>query len=1196
MDVDVTPVNDVPVFVDGNGDPISGNVTETTPEDTPVNGTLTANDPDGDPLTYTKGSDPTNGSVTVNTDGTWTYTPKPDYNGPDSFTVTVDDGQGGTSTITVDVDVTPVNDAPVAVADSITVVEDTPFTSTVSLVSNDTDVDQDELTAVAGTFTTTAGGTIVIAADGSYTYTPLLNFHGTDTVDYTVTDGTLTDTGTLTITVKPNTPPEGTDKAFTLFEDGSQSFTAAYFGFSDADAGQSFTGVRIDTLPTAGMLTLKGTAVVAGAVIAAADFDKLVYKPAADGHGTNYSSFTFSVQDSTGSFDTEPNTMSFDVTAVDDIADDTAAVGEGNPVTINVLGNDSFTGNPVITHVNGQSISVGSPVTLTNGKGSVALGSDGQLTFTPAPGVSGTSVDFDYVVISGGQEESATVSVNVLGNDASSVTEAGVKMEGGLQVADPGVPQATGNVLANDGAGAGGSQSVTKFTIGTDVVNAGQSIVTDYGTITIKADGSYTYTLDNSKPATQALDTGDSVDQVITYTVTDAEGNEATSTLTVTVNGTNDAPSVEFSEVSKTPVITGGNKGGGANFENGDLTNGTLFHAHTLHFNAAGADGASVRAVINISEVDNSFRILVNGVNILEKIAGLEGFFQLENGDNTVAGDVALRFADGGWTSSDGNAGPWDPHSSGLPRIQVIITEEGVRFFATRTKTSTVLEELFIGTKTSSKNLADIFPNGLTNPGINLPDFNSGANDVVVQNINGTGVDEMKGYLSVTTGGRFEVADWDDQYVSKAVITLVGTQFGDNLYAVLPNGMVGTTTTVNGNLVLTLTSKTSDGMLLSDVEEALRSTMFFGGNGAGERKVQIVLTDDNGAESNALEGEVYFGNKTLAAGGSPTIQEWSTAGFKVIGFTDTSLFEGGLAGAKLQIGTVDGKAADSGLSTHNSTAGSGIGVGSASNNAETKQGEYFVVDLDKSGSGFDAAVATLTLNHYTAGEVLRWYVYEADGTLAGSGVVPASTTNSGTTNTIFDVAPNVSGSGFKYIVLTSDNATSNFLVDGLTAKSHGGLVTLGEFEFAAPVSAAAMFAAPAAFHLDAVDGLQDDVGVAQDQLQGANHVNADSGTLADLADLQGTPLLSLSVLEELGQEDGDDDIASLPPLDDVLSLGDDDSNLFDLDALLPDTSATPAVAAMEFSSFAADADLLTFMPLPPLASQDDEQLYSSVHI
>ncbi|MCQ4349200.1 Ig-like domain-containing protein [Pseudomonas stutzeri] len=40
---------------------------------------------------------------------------------------------------------------------------------------------------VAGTFVTAQGGSIVIAADGSYTYTPPADFHGTDTVDYTVT-------------------------------------------------------------------------------------------------------------------------------------------------------------------------------------------------------------------------------------------------------------------------------------------------------------------------------------------------------------------------------------------------------------------------------------------------------------------------------------------------------------------------------------------------------------------------------------------------------------------------------------------------------------------------------------------------------------------------------------------------------------------------------------------------------------------------------------------------------------------------------------------------------------------------------------------------------------------------------------------------------------------------------------------------
>ena len=43
------------------------------------------------------------------------------------------------------------------------------------------------------------GGSITIAADGSYTYTPASNFNGTDTVDYTVTDGSLTDVGWQTV-------------------------------------------------------------------------------------------------------------------------------------------------------------------------------------------------------------------------------------------------------------------------------------------------------------------------------------------------------------------------------------------------------------------------------------------------------------------------------------------------------------------------------------------------------------------------------------------------------------------------------------------------------------------------------------------------------------------------------------------------------------------------------------------------------------------------------------------------------------------------------------------------------------------------------------------------------------------------------------------------------------------------------------
>lgn len=90
------------------------------------------------------------------------------------------------------------------------------------VLANDTDAETpNTLSAGAGSFTATQGGTIVFAADGSYTYTPPTDFIGTDTVSYTVTDGSASSTGTLTLTVtqKLNTPPDGTDGTLSLAED-----------------------------------------------------------------------------------------------------------------------------------------------------------------------------------------------------------------------------------------------------------------------------------------------------------------------------------------------------------------------------------------------------------------------------------------------------------------------------------------------------------------------------------------------------------------------------------------------------------------------------------------------------------------------------------------------------------------------------------------------------------------------------------------------------------------------------------------------------------------------------------------------------------------------------------------------------------------------------------------------------------------
>src|SRR5207249_11628030 len=62
-----------------------------------------------------------------------------------------------------------------------------------------------------------------------------------------------------------------------------------------------------------------------------------------------------------------------------------------------------------------------------------------------------------------------------------------------------------------------------------------------YGTLHLNANGSYTYTLDNTNPAVQALAEGQTVADVFSYTNSDGNGS-STASLTVTVTGTNDAP------------------------------------------------------------------------------------------------------------------------------------------------------------------------------------------------------------------------------------------------------------------------------------------------------------------------------------------------------------------------------------------------------------------------------------------------------------------------------------------------------------------------------------------------------------------------------------------------------------------------------------------------------------------------------
>ena len=396
-------------------------------------------DVDGGPKLIQSVSQPANGTVVITNGGAdLSFTPDADFNTEDaadqSFTYTLNDG----STATVTVTVTPVNDAPVAADDIFAGDEDAQIAGNV-LADNgagpDADIDGDALTVSLAT--DVSNGTLVLNANGSFTYTPDANFNGADSFTYTVNDGTVDGTtATVTLTVGAvNDAPEGADATITLGEDGAYSFAAQDFGFSDPDAGDSLSAVRIDTLPGAGTLQLNGTDVVAGDAIAVADLGNLVFTPAADANGAAYAGFTFSVQDSAGAFDTTPNTISIDVTPVNDVpvaADDIFAGDEDTQIAGNVLADN---GAGADADIDGDALNVSLASDVSNG--TLVLNANGSFTYTPDPDFNGAD-SFTYTVNDGtvdGTTATVTLTVGAVNDAPETAAAAGNGSEDAASIA-----------------------------------------------------------------------------------------------------------------------------------------------------------------------------------------------------------------------------------------------------------------------------------------------------------------------------------------------------------------------------------------------------------------------------------------------------------------------------------------------------------------------------------------------------------------------------------------------------------------------------------------------------------------------------------------------------------------------------------------------------------------------------------------
>ncbi len=267
-----------------------------------VVGTTTGSDVDGGTITYSIDDttnyaiDPVTGEVTLTQAGADLVNAGEDL---PTYTVSGVSTSGNTgSDSDTPASTIDVNDAPVASDYYVLITEDVPYTSQTSLLAYDTDEDGDTLSIVPGTYTTAQGGTIIVNSNGSYQYTPPANFNGDDTFEFTVTDGALSDTGTLNIHVAPiNDAPVASDTSIVANEDVIYSGTLPVY--SDVE-GDSAT-YSVETNPSNGTVVINpdGT---------------YTYTPSADYNGTD--SFTYTVDDGNGG--TNTYTVSVDVTAVND--------------------------------------------------------------------------------------------------------------------------------------------------------------------------------------------------------------------------------------------------------------------------------------------------------------------------------------------------------------------------------------------------------------------------------------------------------------------------------------------------------------------------------------------------------------------------------------------------------------------------------------------------------------------------------------------------------------------------------------------------------------------------------------------------------------------------------------------------------------------------------------------------------------
>ena len=403
--------------------------------------------------------------------------------------MTVTDDAGNTATQEITLTVTPVVDL-TATDDSFTTDEDTPLTD--SVATNDSTISGGTLSYSLATAAT--NGTVVVAGDGTFTYTPNADFNGTDSFTYTVVDAASGESSTQMVDITINQINDegvfGGDLSVTTNEDTAVNGTVTFSDTADGDTTPNF---------------MAGTA-ANGTVTIDSGTGAFTYTPGTDFNGTD--SFVVTATDEDGN--SESVTVNVTVTAVDDattFGGDTSGTGaeDGGMITgtLTASDDDGLT-DPIFTIESGNGAS--------NGTATIDSAT-GDWEYTPNANFNGSDSFIVTVTDDAGntatQEITLTVTpvVDLTATDDSFTTDEDTPL--------------TDSVATNDSTISGGTLS---YSLDSGPTN---------GSLVFNGDGTFTYTPNADYNGADSF----------TYIVDDQDaGESSTQTVNITIDPVNDAP------------------------------------------------------------------------------------------------------------------------------------------------------------------------------------------------------------------------------------------------------------------------------------------------------------------------------------------------------------------------------------------------------------------------------------------------------------------------------------------------------------------------------------------------------------------------------------------------------------------------------------------------------------------------------